>query len=69
MIFMFKKLINAIKLHRLNKLLSELCDSGPCRNCASYLGNRISGTSKPLCAQWYVCEQSIQKWGMEKKEE
>lgn len=62
---MFKKLINAIKLHRLNKLLSELCDSGPCDNCPSYIGF-YRGNDK-ACAQWYVIEQALQKWGLEKK--
>lgn len=59
---MLKRLINAIKLHRLNNMLTDLCGSSVCKNCKSYLGNK-NCTSRPLCAQYYIFEQALDVWG------
>ena len=63
---MFKRLINAIKLHILNSLVTDLCDNSSCRNCPSFMGNR-RGMNKPLCAQVYILRHALDKWGTKKE--
>jgi hypothetical protein len=63
---MFKILLNAIKLKRLHKLLSELCDGNSCRNCASLMPDRLE--LKKCCAQSLVIDQALNKWGPKKEE-
>lgn len=62
---MFQTLINAIKLGRLNKLLSELCDDNSCLYCDSFIPDRSSDGCR--CAQSLVIEQALKKWGLEKR--
>lgn len=60
-----KKLINAFKLWALRILLTDLCGNSKCRNCKAYM--EWNPTSRPLCAQSCVYDQSIQVWGLKGK--
>lgn len=64
---MFKLIRNYIRLRVMNKLLRELCDGRACTECPSFIRNSLGG--KHHCAQCYVIDQVLDKWGPKKEED
>lgn len=59
-------LINAWKLRRMNKVITELCDGTSCQNCKMHLPDRSE--DKRRCAASCVIDQALEKWGHKKED-
>lgn len=61
----FKLIKCCIRLLQLRRPLEDMCDHATCRNCKCYLGDKIPDSHVPLCAQWYVYDEALKRWGIE----